>query len=110
MGMIAYYRKMTDGLLTTSILKNCNRSGTRMGRGLRISKSFSKKRKNVFGKPLGQWIEAKITRFQKKRVAHRYAELSDKSGTVISDRMLKFHNEDKRAYYQAAWAKRIASF
>lgn len=58
---------------------------------------------------LGRWLEHKIIRMQKKRIQEHYRNLRDKSGTIISDHMLKFHDQDRRRQYQELWLKKLST-
>lgn len=59
---------------------------------------------------VGRWLEERINVFQKRHMEKRYAQLSDKKGVIISEHMLKFHNEDKRSLYQREWKKTFMYF
>ncbi|MEI7510714.1 MAG: hypothetical protein WCJ84_00990 [Candidatus Peregrinibacteria bacterium] len=50
------------------------------------------------------FIESPIRYFWKKRTLHKKSLLKDQSGTIVSEHILKFHDEDKRE----EWAKRMA--
>ncbi len=79
----------------------------------KIESNPSKIRKMLeyfFLSPVGKPLERLIDRLQMKRLLAKYDRLPDKSGTVISENMLKFHNEDRREYYQREWLKQIDRF
>lgn len=66
---------------------------------LRFEKQLSKIPKNgesflekMLGEKFEQWIQKKW----KPKTLAKYEQLADKSGTVISEKMLKFHNSDQR--------------
>lgn len=54
---------------------------------------------------LGKRVERIIAVRQRKSLEQSYAKLSDKSGTIISEKMLKFHDQDKRFHFQTQWLK-----
>lgn len=56
----------------------------------------------------GNFLEAALGRWQKKRALAKKIALSDDSGIVISDDMLKFHNIDRRKDYREQWRLRVA--
>ena len=53
--------------------------------------------------------EYRFEKWQLERALKKAEKLTDKSGTVISKTMLKFHNVDRRSEIQNAWLSRIRS-
>lgn len=76
-----YYKKRNKLEL---IIKNC------------MEKLFSSKH-----------IESVFKQYQLKRAQKKYELLDDKTGTIISDKMLKFHDKDARKNINLEWEKRI---
>lgn len=67
-------------------------------------KQIERKRK------LEQWThkwERKQEKKQLERAREKYSKLEDKSGTVISKSMLKFHNKDRRSDIRENWEKSL---
>lgn len=54
-------------------------------------------------------IEIDQKKYQIKRTNEKFALLKDKSGTIISDNMLKFHDVDLRATVRDQWIHRLQS-
>lgn len=54
-------------------------------------------------------LERKVQNFQLKRIYEKMKLLSDKSGTVVNEKMLKFHDHDARAEIRQEWVKRLNS-
>jgi hypothetical protein len=52
--------------------------------------------RSMLERMLPDWLEQKIKRHFLPRTLAKYEKLSDKSGTIINDDMLKFHNTDAR--------------
>jgi hypothetical protein len=65
---------------------------------------ISKKIKNgleiIFNTSFGDFIENKLKKWQLKRANIKKEKLDDNSGIVISEKMLKFHNVDRRKVIQ----------
>jgi hypothetical protein len=59
---------------------------------------------------IGRWGEKKIITFQQCHMQKTYRQLKDKKGIIISEHMLKFHNEDKRSLYQREWKETFTYF
>jgi hypothetical protein len=53
-------------------------------------------------------LEIKQKRYQLKRAQAKYSRLPDKSGTIISDTILKFHDFDARATVRSQWMNRLS--
>ncbi len=51
--------------------------------------------------------EEKTKHSQMRRAREKYFLLKDKSGTVLSDTMLKFHNQDERSEIRERWVNRL---
>ncbi len=51
----------------------------------------------------GDFIENKLKSWQLKRAASKAENLSDTSGTVITEKILKFHDIDRRKVIQRRW-------
>lgn len=61
----------------------------------------------LFKRKCGKLLENFISKKFKKRTITKYKNIKDKSGTIISDDILKFHNKDKRKEYFEKWNKII---
>jgi hypothetical protein len=58
---------------------------------------------------IGDAIERWSRRFQERRFSPEIRALANKnSRVVITDRMLKFHTNDRRAHYRERWMKQLA--
>lgn len=55
----------------------------------------------------GRWCEKKMADYQKGRIKKHYTQLKNTSGIIIAEKMLKFHNEDRREAYYKAWLHKI---
>ena len=51
--------------------------------------------------------ENTFKKWQKNRAEEKYKLLSDQSGTIISDTILKFHDRDRRLDLRKDWAKKL---
>lgn len=52
---------------------------------------------------IGAWLEVFAKRLQRKIMARRERERAPGTGVVISDSILKFHEEDRRELYRQKW-------
>jgi len=52
-------------------------------------------------------FEYKQKNYQLARSKEKYTALKDKTGTIISEKMLKFHDNDVRALVRKNWAERV---
>jgi hypothetical protein len=59
---------------------------------------------------LGDGIEYLLKSWQKKRSEKKAQKLENRDGTIISDNVLKFHNEDMRDRYHLLWNSRYKQF
>jgi len=57
---------------------------------------------------IGAWLEVSAKRLQRKIMARRERERTPGTGVVISDNILKFHEEDRRELYRQQWKERLA--
>lgn len=79
-------------------------------------KGFSKKIKRMFetmwGSVYGDMIEKQAKQAQEKKMAMNFSSVKDEKDTrvVIDDTMLKFHENDRRAYYREEWRKRLQKY
>ncbi len=73
-------------------------------RFFRKSTPFQRKLRSFFEKTLDRddW-EAKTREKQIRRAKDKFYDLKDRSGTVITPTMLKFHNEDRRSEIRMQW-------
>lgn len=80
-------------------------------RRFRKAKSWHTNWKNKMEKWFaGEKWEIRMRNWQKKRALEKYQRLLDPSGTVISEKMLKFHDKDVRTQIRHAWVERINEF
>ncbi len=65
----------------------------------------------VLGGKFGNWIESKLQTMQLNRMNRKLDEMDEKqqkeASIVISDKILKFHNIDRREYYKNRWMKKV---
>ncbi len=59
----------------------------------------------IFGGWLGDLIEKLLKKTFKKRTLRKMKELGPEASIVVTDDMLKFHNNDKRREYYEKWEK-----
>lgn len=57
---------------------------------------------------LGSWCEKHTRAWQKKRMKEKSVSHAVSSAVVITDTMLKFHENDRREWYRAEWEKRVS--
>lgn len=82
---------------------------------VRLQKRFYRKAKAWqlhLQKTLEHWLnkdhwEERTKRSQLRRAREKYFLLRDKSGTVLSETMLKFHDDDQRASIREAWMNHL---
>ncbi|MDD5110113.1 MAG: hypothetical protein PHI63_02765, partial [Patescibacteria group bacterium] len=58
----------------------------------------------------GGWLDASAKRLQQRKMKHRPAHPSADTSVVISDSILKFHEEDRRELFRKQWMERSAQF
>lgn len=75
---------------------------------VRFGKSFISKiiERSLSGR-IGGFIENNLRRWQLKRARRKASELTDLSGTVITETTLKFHNIDKRRSIHTNWRNKL---
>ncbi len=75
-------------------------------RFFRKASPFQLKLKSFLEKLLGKdTLEAKARDKQMRRAKDKFYSLKDRSGTVINEHMLKFHDQDRRAEIRQSWVK-----
>lgn len=57
----------------------------------------------VFQYKFGDFLERNLKNWQMKRAKGKATALPDASGIVVSEHMLKFHNNDRRLKYRQVW-------
>ena len=57
--------------------------------------------------PIGSFVEKVLKNWQTKRAKAKASKLKNRGGIVISDNILKFHNEDGRLYFRDKCAGRF---
>lgn len=74
----------------------------------KISRFFQDKIEHVLAGRSGDIIEVKAKRWQKKKMGRNIHSLQDlpDSRVVVSDTMLKFHENDRREYFRQRWRNR----
>jgi len=84
---------------------------TKLRRRYRKPKPWHAKWKSRLERWFGteKW-ELKFRNWQMERALEKYRRLPDKSGSVISEKMLKFHDRDIRAEIRHDWVARINEF
>lgn len=58
----------------------------------------------------GDLIEYILKSWQKSRSEKKAKKLDNRNGIIISDDVLKFHNDDMRTIYQSLWERRYSQF
>lgn len=53
--------------------------------------------------PPFRWFESPLIMLQKKKMANFPVKQNEYSSVVVSDHMLKFHNNDRRSRYKSTW-------
>jgi len=75
---------------------------------------FQQSLQKIFEFPLkgafGSWIESILRKSMQKRANRKAQKLADRSGIIISDTILKFHDQDMREKLSVLWKKRINMF
>ncbi len=68
-------------------------------------------REKMLSKRFGDWLEEKLRTWQMKRMQTKLEAMDEnaekEANIIISDKMLKFHNIDRREYYKKRWVKRV---
>lgn len=74
-----------------------------------ISKRVRKIFETMWRSGYGDLIEKQAKQIQEKKMAMNFSSVKDEkdSRVVIDDTMLKFHENDRRAYYRDEWRKRV---
>ncbi|KKT04335.1 MAG: hypothetical protein UV82_C0009G0075 [Candidatus Magasanikbacteria bacterium GW2011_GWD2_43_18] len=77
------------------------------GMAKRIKRMFE----TMWGSGYGDMIEKQAKHAQEKKMAMNFSSVKDEHDTrvVVDDTMLKFHENDRRAYYRDEWRKRVHS-
>lgn len=58
----------------------------------------------------GNFIETILKSWQKKRSEKKAQKLENRDGIIISDNVIKFHNQDMRKQYHTLWERRYGQF
>jgi len=61
----------------------------------------------MFGGWLGNFNEKILGFFQKKKISRKFTEHAIPTAVVVSDKVLKFHENDKRQFFQEEFFKRL---
>jgi len=68
-------------------------------------------RERILRGKFGKWLEGKLRSWQMKRMQAKLEKMSKNEGKeaniIISDKILKFHNIDRREYYKKRWIKKV---
>lgn len=78
----------------------------KINRELMVGRSVIGKFFEIVLLPIAWFIEPILRNWQTKRAVKKSEKLKDKSGTIISKSMLKFHDDDKRALYRDSYGDR----
>jgi hypothetical protein len=70
-------------------------------------RAFGRVQEFIFGKKVGDKLEAWLSKYHKERHQRRLGELGAASSVVVNDSMLKYHNVDKRAEIAERFAKKV---
>ncbi len=62
---------------------------------------------SIFSGGFGNSLEGLLSRWQIKRANKKQSRLSDASGIVVNEHVLKFHNVDRRKHYRDLWRKKF---
>jgi len=78
----------------------------------RVSKKVKRTLEAFWGSGYGDLIEKQAKGVQEKKMAMNFGSIKDEpdSRVVISDTMLKFHENDRRAQFREEWRARVAEF
>jgi hypothetical protein len=91
-------------------LLNFGRIGNFYHPGFKQNKALISIR-NVLEKILGGWMgdlkEAILRFFQKRKISRKMVPHNIPTAVVVSDKILKFHENDKREYFQKEFLKRL---
>lgn len=63
--------------------------------------------KLIFDGDFGDFIEKKLKSWQLKRADKKAAKISDRSGLIMNEHILKFHNNDRRREYRSLWMEKF---
>lgn len=75
------------------------------------SASFIKKiSEKVLEGFLGNFAENLLRFFQKNRIGHKFAQHEISTAVIVSDKMLKFHENDKREFFQKVFSENLKKF
>ena len=74
------------------------------------SKFFRRLLEKILSGKFGDKIENLLSSFMTKRALKKYEQLEDKTGTIISKHMLKFHDKEKRFSIRQRWEQKIDEF
>lgn len=105
--LIDHNRRFLESFFATPI--NYQKRHYRTNRGwIRAIRRFQEK---LLRNKFGDRIEEKLRSWQMKRMQQKLESFTENEGKeasiIISDKMLKFHNLDRRQYYKKRWIKKI---
>lgn len=75
-------------------------------KGSRLLRGIGRIQEKIYSRKLGDRLEEMISKWQTKRYQRKLADLGPNSSVVVSDKMLKFHNIDRRQEFASRFQKR----
>lgn len=76
----------------------------------KVMRKIQKVLEFLFDGIIGNGIEWLMKKWQIKRSVKKASKLESRDGIIISENVLKFHNEDMREKYHSLWEGRFAQF
>jgi len=78
------------------------------GKNLSIRKNWlAKFSEFILARNFGDLLEIKLAKYFKKRYLINKASLGEKASVIVSERVLKYHNLDRRADFKKSWEERL---
>lgn len=75
-----------------------------------LPSTLKRLQENLLSGKLGDWLEEKLRNWQLQRAHEKLKKVDQKDASIIiSDKILKFHNIDRREYYLKRWKKSVES-
>jgi len=105
--LMDHNRKFIEDFFATPL--NYQKRHYRANRGwVRTIRRF---KESLLRKKFGDWLEEKLREWQMTRMQKKLDGMTEQeekeASIIISDKMLKFHNIDRREYYKKRWIKRV---
>jgi len=95
--MVKYQSVIGDRL---TVIARSEARTTRQSHSIYIKQPlFQKLQEYLWNTKPGIWLNSKLANFQKNKISQSLSTLFDSSGIIVTDKMLKFHGEDRRDSY-----------